>query len=409
MTNLQGERFKLSAWSDALGKETTLAKYFVYPNGLVYIDPDPAYYNYFKNLGLQMKGQQFELDMHNHPVGTVAKAVGIHYDDGGVRNQIGSMVETQISGSKVFALALEGISGQMGKLVSLEVESKKYKAIPVDSTLRNQGRVDFDSLYSEGSYQYQGMNFRDVLVQDGESLYHAYAVSLEDPSEGNDRLAIYAGAMNAMNQRKGIRADKVFGIKLTTEGQPVLICHDASRKWIPVKDVVSIGGHNRKFLKIEKKDFDARLNVIPGVGEARLINQSGFSHYLEAKSVKNLIQRTHGMVMNDPMVVADQVVSGRIQIPDGTDMNSLMESSIKDFRSADDTVLREMRIAAKDTSAKNALTQRVEEIIGDVISSSRMYLSEIDNLVENAQIEKGAEQEIQTRRVREYDVSELSL
>lgn len=409
MSITQGERLKLIAWSDTQGKSDTLASYTVYPNGLVYIEPHPQQYNYFKGLGLETKSRFFEMDLNNHPLGTVAKAFGLNFDDSAVRNQIQEKTDGQVSGSRLMALAIEGMPGQMGTLRSMDEEIHQFRAISSSALVTEAETIELDTLYSDGKREYQGMEFREILIHEGNTVRHGYAVSLTDPDEGNDRLAIYAAAMKAMEGKQGIHADKVFGIKLTKEGNPVLVCYDATRPRIEIKAIVASNDMKGRLFKVRRNEFDARKAVSSGVVAARMVNTAAFNHYVEAKAVKNLVQRTAGYVVNDPLVSGEVVFTGRTQVPDIMDLDLMLNDAKQDFRQAPQMVSREIKIAGRDLSGQAALTRQVEQAIANVVSHSRLYLQEIDSKVENNRVDRSLSGEPKQRRVREYTLSDLSI
>lgn len=405
----QGERLKLFAWSDNKNDNETLASYTVYPNGLVYIDPDPKQYNYFKGLGLKTKGRFFEVDMNNHPVGTVAKAFGLNYDDSAVRHQINTLTDGQVSGARLMALAIEGIPGQMGSLQSMDQGSHKLRAINASALVTEDDKINLDTLYSDNKHESQGMEFREILINEGHSIRHGYAICLTDPEEGNDRLAIYAASMKSMEGKDGVHADKVFGIKLTKEGKPILICYDATRPKIEVRAIIATDNMIGRLLKVRRSEFDSRKPVSPGISSVRLANTSTFNHYVEAKAIKNLMQRTSGYLVNDPLVSGSEVFTGRAVIPVAMDVHALMNFAKKDYRQAEMMAQREIKIAGKDPSGSSALTRKVEQAIGNVASHSRLYLQEIDTMIENDKMEKSMAAEPKQRSRREYTLADLDM
>lgn len=410
MTFNQGERLQLLAWSDVLGKNEIIARYTANPNGLVYIDATtPEHHAYFEGLGLGKKSRFFELDINNHPAGTVAKAFGLNFDDGAVRSQINRMTDGQVNGAKLLAIAIEGMPGQMGQLKSVDQEIHQFRAVSPSAMVSTESKVDLDKLYSERSIEQQGMEFRDILINEGDVIRHGYAIRLTDPKESHERLAVYAAAMKAMEEKEGVESDRVFGVKLTKAGDPVVICYDATRPPIKVRAIVAANDMIGRLYKVRRTEFDARKPVKAGAYSIRLANTSTFKNYVEAKAVKNLVQRTAGYIVNDPLLNRDKVLTGRALVPDHINIDSLIDNARNDLANADLMVKREIKLANKDAALQGYLTRHVEDVIGNVVAQSRMYMHQINVMKENHKLDKSAESETRQRRVREYSLSDLSI
>lgn len=399
------ERLKLKSWSDTQGKVTSDASYTVYPTGLVYIEPSPERQAYFKSLGLPLKKHFYELDLNNHPVGTVAKAFGLNYDDAGMRNTLASISATPLTGPRVLAMALEGIPGQQGRLESTDYRSVDYKAISSKSVLTDNGSFNPKEQSQGNVYTHQGLEYHEVLIRDDESLRHGYALTPESPKENGDRLAIYAGIMKSMQNTVGIQSDRVHSIRISSEGKPVLICYDASRPKIKIQDVIKMDSITHPLLKVKNEDIKATRFLSNAASEIHKRPLATFECYAEAKMLKSTAQASWGITVNQPGIIDDMVYVGRMQVPEGVSLSSFEEKCSISFKNAADYVRHESKIAGIDTQLHGKITERIEISVAQALNESRVFARNMESMMETAKagpVEK-------KQRVKEYSIDELSI
>lgn len=378
------DQYQVKSWSQALGREAVMASLEMDEHGVLHVSATDAGAAYYASLGLREAGERnYIINMHEAPASLIAKALGLPGGDSVFERSIAKITGESPSGFDMLEAALQGHPEQSGRLVAGEEKGLRFVKIDEKQFVEPNAAIlpDFASLYVRSQDTYQGMIKTDVLIKNGSEIIPAYIVSVQSGAHENakDRLAIYAATLLEANKIGHLVADKVLSLTSTADGQPALICQDATR---PTFGIVAIGqsarNPNISLVSLEHSLLHAKASVEPAGAFQFEQSKDVIRALAKASALREFAQDSKGLSATPPGKIDGGVRIGRLDIPRHMNIQHLSLTAQAEINTLSGPVAA---LSKRISLVPAEVEDQVSQLLKAVARTASGLVSEIDRMV----------------------------
>lgn len=382
------DQYQVKTWSKELGREALLATLELDEQGMLHVIPSDAGAVHYASLGLQEAADgSYVINIHEAPKTLVAKTLGLPGGDASFEFSLAQAVGRTPTAFDILEIALQGHPSQSGRLVNADEKGSRFVKIDenqfVSATSTNI--PDFNDLYVRAQSEYQGLVKTDVLIKDGSNIVPAYVVTVQQGAHENvtDRLAVYAATLEEAAKMNNIIADRPLRFVTTHDGQPALICQDATR---PEFGIVAVGQSARNaavtLVSLEHSLLHAKSFVEPAGAFQREQDKAVIRSLTKANALREFAQDSQGLGVSVPGRISNGVESGvqmgRLDIPRHVTVESLAAAA----QTSQPTLAGPVAALSKRISLDTVeVSDQVSQAVKAVSRRAAVLAGEIDKMV----------------------------